>query len=198
MQQHIELSLSGELTEGEELLWSGSPNSLNKNIVSPARTTLIIGIVIGILAIILIAIGIYVQIVVTDLSVSTTISIQMYFYGGFLAFITILILTIFFGQHAAMHNTHNTLYAITNRRVIIIRAGHHNHTTIDSFGNGDIGQIRRQEHPDGSGDLIFACRISLVQYTGNNSAHQASNVNGIFTRIDNVLRVEHLLISTLK
>lgn len=39
----MESSISNELMEGEQLLWSGSPQSGNKSIVSPGRVFSIIG-----------------------------------------------------------------------------------------------------------------------------------------------------------
>jgi hypothetical protein len=48
----------------------------------------------------------------------------------------------------------NTLYAITNRRVIILSSGRN--ARVSSYPRHAIKQVQRIERPDGSGDLIFA------------------------------------------
>jgi hypothetical protein len=54
--------------------------------------------------------------------------------------------------------THNrlkrTVYAITDRRAILIQGGRN--TTIRSFGPGDLDKIHRREKADGSGDVYFS------------------------------------------
>ncbi|MBV9863955.1 MAG: hypothetical protein JO316_01245 [Abitibacteriaceae bacterium] len=47
-----------------------------------------------------------------------------------------------------------TFYAITNQRILVIETG--KSRKVQSYGEGDIGNLERTEQPDGSGDLTFA------------------------------------------
>jgi hypothetical protein len=180
MQQTMEISLRGELIEGEDLIWSDNPNPHNKSINSPVRGLLITTIIIAIISIVLIGIGIILQKFVAD----QTAGPALYGFGGMCAFLAFLFAIAVFTERGKTHTTHNTLYAITNRRVIIVHIGNNGNTTTYSFGKNDIGQVQRMERPDGSGDLTFASRIV--------------SRNEMFIGIDNIRRVEHILISTLK
>lgn len=50
-----------------------------------------------------------------------------------------------------------TLYAITDRQVLIVTEGRTR--TVQSFREGEITKIVRTERPDGSGDLTFSERV---------------------------------------
>jgi hypothetical protein len=47
-----------------------------------------------------------------------------------------------------------TFYAVTNKRILIVETG--KSRKVQSYGQGDIGNLERTERPDGSGDLAFA------------------------------------------
>jgi hypothetical protein len=50
-----------------------------------------------------------------------------------------------------------TYYAVTNKRILIVQAGRSR--TVQSYSQGDIGDIVRTEGPDKSGDLTFAQKV---------------------------------------
>src|SRR5207245_2295908 len=68
----------------------------------------------------------------------------------------------------------NTLYAITNRRVIMLRSGRN--TRVSSYPRHAITQVQHIERPDGSGDLIFA----------GNPAYGSSGRVGAFSALPDV------------
>lgn len=47
-----------------------------------------------------------------------------------------------------------TIYAVTNRRAILIEGG--TSRSVQTFERGEIGHIERREHSNGTGDVIFA------------------------------------------
>lgn len=52
----------------------------------------------------------------------------------------------------------STVYAITDQRLFILRGGRTR--SVQSFGPGDISKIERNEHDDGTGDVIFAEEVA--------------------------------------
>ena len=79
----------------------------------------------------------------------------------------------------------NTLYAITNRRVIILRSGRN--ARVSSYPKRAITQVQHIERPDGSGDLVFA----------GNPAYGNSGRVGAFSALQDVRLVEQKLIRML-
>lgn len=49
-----------------------------------------------------------------------------------------------------------SVYAITDRRVLTVLASFRSGHELRSFLPGELGQLRRVEHPDGTGDVILA------------------------------------------
>lgn len=193
--QTMETSISNELLEGEELLWSGSPNPRGKSIVSPARVFLILGLVYAPIGLLVFILGIILWLAVPAASAS----------GGFLGalipggiFFVLGLVFLLIGIYGRFTKK-NTFYAITDRRVIILRGGRYLHAI--SYGRRAITQVQRLERPDGSGDLIFAGSSSPYNaYYSNNShynTYNASNRPGVFTAIPNVRQVEQKLLRML-
>jgi len=58
----------------------------------------------------------------------------------------------------AYRKAQKTIYALSDRRVVIIEGG--KSKTVHSYGRGDLGTIKRTELADGSGDLTFAQKHS--------------------------------------
>ena len=81
-----------------------------------------------------------------------------------------------------------TVYAITDRRILIIVAGRSK--KVQSHGEGDIGNIERVERADGSGDLTFAKHI----YKDGEGSQRANDVK--FVGIPEVRVVEDLVRKT--
>jgi len=148
----MEASISNELLEGEQLLWSGRPDSQVKSFVSPAGVFFIMGLVFLLVGLV----------------------------GNFPA--------------------RNTLYAITDHRVIILRTGRVHR--VSSYRKRAITRLNRFERSDGSGDLVFSGEASPYGYGayGNseyNYNYYNSNRLGVFTAIPNVRQVEQKLLRML-
>ncbi len=209
--QQIEMDslLEGELAEGEQLLWFSQPDARRRHMASPSFVFLILSLVFGLVGIALLLVGVILlgtghgdpTAKVSDASTALFITGAVFI---FLALIyTILMFTLRISPQ-------NTLYAITDRRAIIMRTGRL--LTVDSYGKLDIGQIRRAERPDGSGDLIFAgSRSPLASggsygYSGGYSGYGYSSGSygmgmfsaGRFIGIPNVRAAEKILIRTFK
>lgn len=88
----------------------------------------------------------------------------------------------------------STLYAITNRRVIIMRTGRL--LRVDSYNKESIRQVRRIERADESRDLPIATQTGPV-YPGNSNYNHMINGQGTFAAIANVHQVEKKLLSML-
>jgi hypothetical protein len=78
-----------------------------------------------------------------------------------------------------------TVYAITNRRAIVIVSG--KFKFIQSYSGKDIGTISRSERADGTGDIFF----------GEEAGEKRTKPVG-FLAIPDVRRVERILIDTFK
>ena len=202
MRQEMELSLTRELTDGEELLWSGRPEPGSKSIASPGRVFLILGIVFIVVGIAILLGGFI--ILWTLEGRERDASVGLFITGG-----VFLIMGITFAiSGLALRSTpRNTLYAVTNKRAIILRTGRY--LTVDSYGKSEIGQVRRLERPDGTGDLIFSTQRSASGYAygygggyssyGSYSGTGMSRYGaGMFNGIANVHAVERIVLNTLK
>lgn len=205
MRQEMELSLARELTDGEELLWSGRPDPKSKSIASPGNVFLILGLVFTLVGIALLLGGFI--ILETVEGRGREASIGLFITGGIF-----LIMGIAFAISGLVlrRTPRNTLYAVTNRRAIILRTGHY--LTVDSYGKSEIGQVRRLERPDGTGDLIFSMQRSTSGYgygSGYYSGGYSSSASysgtgmsrygaGMFNGIANVHAVERIVLSVLK
>lgn len=192
--QTMESPLANELLEGEELLWSGRPDPQGKSIVSPARVFLILGLVYLPLGLLLVILGLILLFAVPAASTS----------GGFLGALIpggifiILGLVFFIVGQTVRFPTRNAFYAITDRRVIIMRTGRY--LRVVSYGKRAITQVQRIERPDGSGDLIFSGNPLPYGYYGNNEYNSSSSRFGrlgVFTALPNVRVVEQRLIRML-
>jgi hypothetical protein len=82
-----------------------------------------------------------------------------------------------------------TVYGITNKRLLII-VDTGRSRTVQSYGSDDIGDIKRTERPDKSGDLTFA-----QQMTSTSKGGQRTTDIG-FLGIPEVRSVENLLRAT--
>ena len=62
-----------------------------------------------------------------------------------------------------------TVYAVTNRRVMVISGT--KSRAVKSFTPADIAGVEHRERPDGSGDIVLM--TNMLQRTGNNMSTQA-------------------------
>ena len=79
-----------------------------------------------------------------------------------------------------------TVYAITDRRAIILRSGWS--TDVRSFDPEDLRDLRRKERRDGSGDIVIAHDVVM------SGRHGPSRTAVGFLAIPNVREVERLLV----
>lgn len=82
-----------------------------------------------------------------------------------------------------------TAYVLTNKRAILFEAEWMK-TTVRSFGPEKLGELRRSQRSDGSGDVIFGEKISYEEHSS-----QQSEIG--FLDIANVKQVEDLVRSVL-
>jgi len=192
--QTMETSISGELMEDEELLWSGRPDPQGRSVVSPARVFLIIGWIYLPLGLVLLIVGFILLFVLATSSASGAFLGAM-IPGGVFFLIGLIFLIIGLVAHFPARNV---FYAITSRRVIILRTGRYLRAV--SYGKRAITQVQRFERHDGSGDLIFsgnAFSYGNTTYGNHNSAGYSFSRQGAFTAIPNVRAAEQKLLSML-
>lgn len=84
-----------------------------------------------------------------------------------------------------------TYYALTDRRAILWEAGWFGSVDVRSYRPAQLAKLRRTEHADGSGDLVFEETVTI----GRNSDRQmtTSTQRHGFLAIDHVHQVEELL-----
>jgi hypothetical protein len=189
--QTMEASIGNELLEGEELLWSGRPDPQRRSIVSPTRVFRILGLVflpIGLVAVIIGLALLLSSVIPPD---SRTSLLGLFIPGGVLFLLGLVYLII---GLVGFFPTRNALYAITNRRVIILLPGRY--LNVSSYSKRAITRVHRVERPDGSGDLVF---VGNPPY-GNSSNNQSTSSTGrlgAFSAIPNVRLAEQKLIRML-
>src|SRR5579863_3203316 len=134
--QTMEASLSNELLEGEEMLWSGRPDPQKKRLVSPGRVFLILGLVflpVGLLAVIIGLILLLSSVFPPGYQES---SLGLFIPGGVFSVLGLVYLLI---GLIGFSPSRNELYGITNRRVIILRPGRY--LRVSSYGKRAITQV---------------------------------------------------------
>jgi hypothetical protein len=83
-----------------------------------------------------------------------------------------------------------TFYAVTNKRILIVETG--KSRKVQSYGEGDVGNLERTEQPDGSGDLSFA-----KQYYKDSDGNQRTR-DIKFVGIAQVRSVENIIREVFK
>ena len=190
--QTMEASIGNELLEGEELLWSGRPDPQRRSIVSPTRVFRILGLVflpIGLVAVI-IGLSLLLSSVIPPGSQGSLLG--LFIPGG--VFIVLGLVYLIIGLVGSFP-TRNALYAITNRRVIILRPGRY--LNVSSYSKRAITQVHRVERPDGSGDLVFVGNPPNYGNSGNYQSTSIAGRLGAFSAIPNVRLAEQKLIRML-
>ncbi len=200
MQQEIGSLLGQELGEGEEIQWSNRPERGGS--AGPANVFMILVLIFGCIGFAMLIVAI-ILLTVVHTKGSTIASIPLFIVSG-----TFLFLTLLFGIFSLVYRQvpRNTLYAITNQRIMILRTGPV--LTVDSYSRNDIGYLTRRERPDGSGDLFFTNLRSPYSYSYNNGygnngysygyGSYGMSGTGRFIGISNVRSVEQILRTTFK
>jgi hypothetical protein len=191
--QMMETSISSELMAGEELLWSGRPDPQRKSVVSQARVFLVLGWIYFLLGLALLILGFILLFAFGTSSVGGAILSTMIPGGIFF----ILGLVFLISAYDVYLTTKSTLYAITNRRAIVVRTGRY--LRVISYGKRAIMQVQRFERPDGSGDLVFSGSLFLYSNYSSNSNSAGYNLRRqvAFIGIPNVRAVEQKLLGIL-
>lgn len=184
--QMMETSISNELLEGEELIWSGRPIERGKSVHSPARVFLILGLVYGAIGLVLVCLCLIISLAVAPTDPGGFIGASIV--GGI--FFSIGALFFIIGK-TARFIPKSAFYAITNRRVIVLQGG--SYLRVTSYNRRDISQIQRLERPDGSGDLIFSSASAIPL---SNNAYNVGNQTA-FKAIPNVRLAEQKLLSIM-
>src|SRR5260370_24918204 len=187
--QIIEASISSEVVEGEQLIWSGRSEPRGKSAVSPRKFYIASGIC-GVVGLILVILGT----MISNQENSDPLFIVFLVVGFLLFYVALIVLFVGFVTLGKRFAGKNATYAITNRRVIIMSTGRL--LRVDSYNKESIQQVRRLERPDESGDLLFSTRVSSAYGNSSNYNHLMSG-QGAFTAIANVLQVEKKLIQML-
>lgn len=200
-QTNTDMLLERELGEGEQLRWFSRP--LRKGRGRSANVYLVLAIVFGSIGVFLLLLAtLFLSVLLVPANGYT--ALPLYIVGGVFTYLGLL-----FGLFAVIFrfSPKNLHYAITDQRVIIIRAGRI--LTVESYYKDDIKQIKRKEHGDGSGDLIFdgsrpgyTYGYSSNRY-GSSSSSLSSTYNsgyngGKFISIPDVREAERILRATFK
>jgi hypothetical protein len=90
----------------------------------------------------------------------------------------------------AYRKAQKTLYAVTDRRVLIASFGRSK--KVESYFEQDIGDISRTERADGSGDIIFRTE----EYTNRRGSQRTKAIG--FWAVANVRQVERVMLDTFK
>src|SRR5215469_15178386 len=179
--QTMEASISNELLEGEDLLWSGRPDPRGRRIVSPARVFLILGLVFMPIGLVAVIIGLTLLLSSVIPPGSQAGLLGLFIPGG--VFFVLGMVYLIIGL-VGFSPSRNALYAITDRRVIILRPGRYMRAS--SYGKRAITQVHRIERPDGSGDLIFVGNPPYSSNNQYNSGTYSAGRLGAFSAIPNV------------
>jgi hypothetical protein len=118
--QTLESSLDNELLEGEEVLWSGRPDPRRRRIVFPTRVFFILGLIFMPVGLLIVLVGL-VLLLISVFPPEARLSLLGVFIPGGVFFLLGIIY--FLIGIAGFSPPRNVLYAITNRRVIILRPG---------------------------------------------------------------------------
>ncbi len=82
-----------------------------------------------------------------------------------------------------------TVYAVTNKRLLIITGG--GSRSVQSFDDSSIGNIERVERSNGSGDIVFAQKVSNYRDSDGDSRTRIERIG--FFGIPDVRSVEKLV-----
>ena len=188
--QTLEASLNNELQEGEDVLWSGRPDPRRRRIVFPTRVFFILGLVFMPVGLLVVIIGLILLLSSVFPPGARVSSLGVFIPGG--VFFILGLVYLLLGL-VGFFPPRNTLYAITNRRVIILRTGRY--LRVSSYGKRAIAQVQRFERPDGSGDLVFVTTPAYGS-SGRNRSNTGTSSAGhqeAFSALQNVRQVEQML-----
>ncbi|HEY0755131.1 MAG TPA: hypothetical protein VGD98_14325 [Ktedonobacteraceae bacterium] len=184
----LEVSLSNELLAGEEVIWSGRPLTHSKSFSPTARGLFITGLIYTIVGLISCFLGLLFLLNILPLAGDPGRFVIFLVLGGLFVILGVVFLLV---VRLANFAPRSSLYAITNRRAMIIHSGRYLRVT--SYNVREISQVQRLERPDGSGDLIFAG--TAFASPGIYIAKTPAGRQGIFSALADVRQVEQKLLN---
>lgn len=191
--------IEDELLPGETLLWAGKPSSAFGGMFYHLGAPLMM---LGTLFFLVFGFGAFFMVsstrVVSDARVVAGpgfVETTSRHSGAVLFPFIMIMLVIVLLAALKVWRSHNALYAITDRRALIIR-----NNAVQSYGGGDIRFIQRRTNRDGTGDLIFdqETRTRMHHYGSNTFAPRIDTTPVGFLGIPNVREVEALMLETFK
>jgi hypothetical protein len=198
----IDPSLQNELKAGEQLLWWGKPDPAHS--VKENNRLKNVMIIWRILAIILLALSLVCALLLRSemafpgtWAIASLASLEISTIVILLVTVTVFAFCLnrvylqWKAQHKHATNVKNTLYGITNQRIIVMTATKQG-LTVSSFTREDIGQINRIETGGGWGDIMFSKPRQIQR--GTRSIAVVSKLGGI----PNVRLVDDILTRTFK
>jgi hypothetical protein len=166
-----------ELDSGERLLWTGRPNPESAAAGSWG------GVFVG---------GIMIAFAIFWMGGASQAGAPPFFSAFGLIFIGAGLYAMA-SPFLTMSSASNTIYAITDRRILVIEDGATR--KVQSYTADDIEHIERREKTDGSGDIIFA----RERYQRHHNGHSHTHTRDIgLWGVPNAREVERLLRENLK
>jgi hypothetical protein len=157
----IDPTILAELRPGEPVLWWGRPDPKRRILHKASRTSLIL---IGLMSIlVLLLIGFDGLVVLSGVAGESFIVLSLLVVNVALLWSIGYVGSIWMKSRAHLRNLRQTIYAITNQRVLVITIMPGKSRGVASYTKSDIGTISRYEGKDGWGDLVFGTpRPSIV------------------------------------
>lgn len=171
-------TVDSELLEGEELLWVGQPNPVGAAIGPTFLRDLSPLLIMGLFF------GFFFTIIATEVPMDEFPARFMLLPFG------IIMLTSLWPILARFMSATRSVYAITDRRAIIINGG-----SVKSYGPDDIEFVERKMRGQNSGNLLFANEIHTSSSSRSNRV--TSRPVG-FLGIENVREVEAIMLRALR
>ncbi len=181
---HLQMKTQDELEAGEKMLWTGQPDP--KRLSKKA-------ILISLFGIPWTAFALFWVVAAAGFKLPDFSSLSDGFHAVFPLFgipFVLVGLGMFTAPYWAYRSAKRTVYAITNRRALVISFGRSKR--VQSYFEQDITDISRVERADGSGNLIFR-----TEETTDNKGNARLNQIGFFG-ISEVRQVEKILLDVFK
>lgn len=178
--------IEDEMLSGERLLWAGIPRRKHVPNSMTEANAAITGILLGLMVLGLAAF--------MFMESSTGADDPATFYTLF-GIVTLVVLMSIVKILPQLQNTKNLVYAISNRRAIILRKNR-----VQSFAAKDLQFIERTMHRDGSGDIIFREEHykRLIPAGGAIMHQKKERVTTGFYGIENPAEVEAIMLETFQ
>jgi len=168
-----------ELDPGERLLWSGKPSraSMIREFVDPAADILLV--------VIFVAMAMLAYFISRSVNPSSTTWISVLF----------LPTGVLLGRRiSAIREAAMTAYAVTDRRIIIVRTRHGR--IVRSYRPTDVHGPERTERPDGTGTITFTFATNPQSFVDSPADRWISDAKPRLIGVSDVRSVEQLIRNT--